>query len=106
MFDIACQFSSGQRVRFGIQLKLTLLIVGLITAIFIALGTYIAREKKTILTETAIATAKKELASLAFIASRAILTATIWRSPTRCRMRRGYRASPSVQSMCHPKKQC
>ncbi|MCX7633198.1 MAG: PP2C family protein-serine/threonine phosphatase [Turneriella sp.] len=60
-------------MRFGIQLKLTLLIVGLITAIFIALGTYIAREKKTILTETAIATAKKELASLAFIASRAIL---------------------------------
>lgn len=60
-------------VRFGLQFKLTLLIVALITAVFAAMGVYVAREKKNVLTETASATAKKELASLAFIASRAIL---------------------------------
>lgn len=63
----------ARTVRFGLQFKLTLLIVSLITAIFAAMGIYVAREKKNILTETATATAKKELASLAFIASRAIL---------------------------------
>lgn len=60
-------------MRFGLQFKLTLLIVALIAAVIAALGFYIAREKKTVLTETADATARKELASLSFIASRAIL---------------------------------
>jgi len=60
-------------VRFGLQFKLTALIVALITAVIGSLAFYIAREKKAVLTETASATARKELASLAFIASRAIL---------------------------------
>ncbi|MFO1527535.1 MAG: SpoIIE family protein phosphatase [Turneriella sp.] len=60
-------------MRFGLQFKLTLLIVALITLVITSLGIYVAREKKRVLTETAAATAKKELASLAFIASRAIL---------------------------------
>ena len=60
-------------VRFGLQFKLTALIVALITLVISALSIYVAREKKIVLTETAAATAKKELASLAFIASRAIL---------------------------------
>lgn len=60
-------------VRFGLQFKLTALIVALITLVIGALSIYVAREKKLVLTETAAATAKKELASLAFIASRAIL---------------------------------
>jgi len=60
-------------VRFGLQFKLTLLIVALIAVVIAALGYYIAREKKIVLTETADATARKELASLSFIASRAIL---------------------------------
>lgn len=60
-------------MRFGLQFKLTALIVALIMAVIASLGIYVAREKKTVLTETAAATARKELASLAFIASRAIL---------------------------------
>lgn len=60
-------------MRIGLQFKLTALIVALITAILGSLGYYVAREKKTVLQETAAATARKELASLAFIASRAIL---------------------------------
>ncbi|HRP69439.1 MAG TPA: HAMP domain-containing protein, partial [Turneriella sp.] len=60
-------------MRFGLQFKLTALIVALIASVIGSLAFYIAREKKNILTETASATARKELASLAFIASRAIL---------------------------------
>lgn len=60
-------------MRFGLRFKLTALIVALITLVISALSIYVAREKKVVLTETAAATAKKELASLAFIASRAIL---------------------------------
>ena len=60
-------------MRFGLQFKLTALIVALVMAVIASLGIYVAREKKSVLTETAAATARKELASLAFIASRAIL---------------------------------
>jgi serine phosphatase RsbU (regulator of sigma subunit) len=60
-------------VRFGLQFKLTALILALVTAVLASLGFYVAREKKRVLMETASATARKELASLAFIASRAIL---------------------------------
>lgn len=60
-------------MRFGLQFKLTALIVALITAVIGSLAFYVAREKKQVLMNTASATARKELASLAFIASRAIL---------------------------------
>lgn len=60
-------------VRIGLQFKLTALILALVTAILASLGYYVAREKKAVLMESASATARKELASLAFIASRAIL---------------------------------
>jgi len=60
-------------VRIGLQFKLTALIVALISIVIFSLAFYIAREKKNVLTDTASATARKELASLAFIASRAIL---------------------------------
>jgi serine phosphatase RsbU (regulator of sigma subunit) len=75
VFDITCQILGGftYLVRFGLQFKLTLLIVALIGAVIGSLAFYVAREKKQVLTDTASATARKELASLAFIASRAIL---------------------------------